>query len=107
MKKYMIALLLGAVVGVIDVIPMVLQHLTWDANLSAFCLWVVTGLLISAVDFKMNGVVKGIFVAFLVLLPNAFLIGWHEPGTLLPIGVMMVILGGLLGFAISKMKDER
>jgi hypothetical protein len=35
------------IAGVIDVIPMVVQNLTWDANLSAFAHWVVTGFLIS------------------------------------------------------------
>ncbi len=107
MKKYILAVVLGAVAGVIDVIPMVMQHLSWDANLSAFSLWVVSGLLISAVDFKMSGIVKGIFVAFLVLLPNIFIIGAQEPMTLLPIGIMTLVLGGLLGFAINKIKVER
>jgi len=107
MKKYTIAVVLGAVAGIIDVIPMILQHLTWDANLSAFSLWVVSGLLISAVDFKMNGIIKGVVVAFLVLLPNVFIIGWHDPLSLLPIGIMTLILGGLLGFAVSKIKAER
>jgi len=107
MKKYIIAVALGAVAGIIDVIPMLLQHLTWDANLSAFSLWVVSGLLISAVDFKMSAAVKGIFIAFLVLLPNAFIIGRHDPIALLPIGVMTLVLGGLLGFAVSKIKAER
>ena len=36
MKKIKIGLLLGMVAGVIDVIPMIMQNLTWDANISAF-----------------------------------------------------------------------
>jgi hypothetical protein len=35
-NNIVIELTLGIVAGVLDVIPMVLQGLTWDANLSAF-----------------------------------------------------------------------
>lgn len=36
MKKIKIGLLLGLVAGIIDVISMIIQDLTWDANISAF-----------------------------------------------------------------------
>lgn len=35
-KKMKIGIVVGIVAGIVDVIPMVLQNLTWDANLSAF-----------------------------------------------------------------------
>ncbi len=35
----------GAIAGILDVIPMVAQGLTWDANLSAFTMWLVVGFL--------------------------------------------------------------
>ena len=47
MKKIKIGLLLGIAAGVIDVIPMVIQNLTWDANISAFTMWIVVGFLIA------------------------------------------------------------
>jgi len=34
-KKLIIGLFFGGIAGVIDVIPMIWQKLTWDANLSA------------------------------------------------------------------------
>ena len=42
-KKLVVGVLLGAVAGVLDVIPMVVQDMSWDANLSAFFHWVVVG----------------------------------------------------------------
>ncbi|HDP95777.1 MAG TPA: hypothetical protein ENN40_10530 [Candidatus Aminicenantes bacterium] len=102
MIKIKIGILLGIVAGIIDVIPMIMQKLTWDANISAFSMWIVVGFLIATIDLKMNSIIKGILVAFLVLLPSAILIGWSEPFTLIPIAIMTTILGGLLGFSIHR-----
>jgi len=85
------------------VIPMLIQGLTWDANLSAFSMWIIAGLIISSVGFKMNPILKGISVAFLVLLPSAILIAWKEPFSLIPISAMTLILGGTLGVAFDKL----
>ena len=102
MNKKVTGILLGAAAGVIDVIPMVLQDLTWDANLSAFLLWVVVGFLISVTDLNLPSAVKGVLIAFLVLAPSAVIIGWEEPTSLLPIGIMTAILGCLLGWIIDR-----
>jgi hypothetical protein len=78
------------------------QGLTWDANLSAFSMWVAAGFLISVVDIKLPGAIKGLLVSFLVALPVLILIGRKEPVTLIPICIMILLLGSLLGFAIEK-----
>ncbi|MFH1290657.1 MAG: hypothetical protein ABIH92_04585 [Nanoarchaeota archaeon] len=101
-KKTLLGILLGILAGIIDVVPMVLQKLTWDANLSAFSLWVVSGFLIATTNIKIKGAVKGIVISFLVLLPAAILIGWKEPFSLIPICIMTLILGSALGFLIDK-----
>jgi hypothetical protein len=103
MRKVKIGIILGIVAGIIDVIPMIIQKLTWDANISAFSMWIVVGFLIAIVDLKINSIIKGILIAFLALLPTAILIGWKEPISLIPISIMTTILGGLLGFTINKM----
>jgi len=92
----------GILAGFIDVIPMIILKLTWDANLSAFIMWIVVGLLISTIDLKLNSIIKGILIAFLVLLSNAILIGSKEPFSLIPIIIMTNFLGGLLIFFINK-----
>ncbi len=107
MKKIKIGLLFGIIAGVIDVIPMIMQNLTWDANISAFTMWIVVGFLIATIDLKINSIIKGILIAFLVLLPSAILIGWKEPVSLIPILIMTTILGGLLGFSINKILNKK
>lgn len=106
-KKIFFGILLGAAAGIIDVIPMILQNLTWDANLSAFSMWVVTGFFLSVTEIKINPILKGILFSFLSLLPCAILIAWEMPESLLPISVMTLIIGGLLGFAVGKVCKKK
>ncbi len=104
MKNNMvIGLLLGAVAGVLDVIPMLLQGLTWDANLSAFFLWIVSGFVLATSNLRLHPVAKGIVIPFICLLPSAFIIGWADPMVLIPIAVMTLLLGAGLGFAYGKL----
>jgi len=88
MKKITIGVLFGVAAGIIDVIPMIIQNLSWDANLSAFTMWVVIGFFIASVELKMNPILKGIVISFLVLLPLAIIIGWKEPVVLIPIALI-------------------
>jgi len=81
---------------------MVLQKLTWDANLVAFLLWAISGFLIATTNIKIKSVANGVIIPFMVLLPSAMLIGWKEPFSLIPIFIMTLILGSALGFLIDK-----
>jgi len=99
MKKTQLGILLGIVAGITDIVPMIFQKLTWDANLSAFSLWIISGFLIATTNLKIRGIAKGIFISFLVA---AILIGWKEPFSLIPIFIMTLILGSALGFLIDK-----
>jgi hypothetical protein len=105
-NKILIGVVLGVIAGIFDIIPMLLQNLPWDANLSAFFLWVVSGFMLATSDLKLPPVLKGIVISFLCLLPSAFIIGWKEPFSLIPIGVMTLILGALLHFFITKWQSE-
>ena len=102
MNKVKLGIVLGTIAGVVDVMPMLAQKLTWDANLSAFSLWVISGYLIANTKIVKLGVLRGIIVSFLVLTPSAFLIGWQQPIALIPIFGMTLVLGSLLGFLIDK-----
>ena len=106
MRKTIMGVGLGAIAGIIDVIPMIIMKLTWDANISAFLMWVIIGFFISAIDLKINAVFKGILVSYLVLLPAAILIGWGDPKSLMPIIVMTTVLGALLGISITRIAPK-
>lgn len=102
MTKSNIGIIFGTIAGILDVIPMIFQKLTWDANFSAFFFWIISGFLIANTNIKIEGAVKGIVISFLVLLPSAMIIGWKEPVSLIPICIMTLILGSALGYCIDK-----
>jgi CHASE2 domain-containing sensor protein len=107
MRKTIIGVTIGFIAGLIDLIPMIIQKLTWDANISALTMWIIIGFLTTRSDLKINAIIKGILIAFLVLMPSAILIGWKEPFSLIPIAVMTIILGGLLGFTIDRLTNKK
>lgn len=97
MKKIQLGISLGIIAGIIDVIPMIIQKLTWDANLSAFAFWIIAGFFTATTNINLKGALKGIVISILLLLPLTFIIGWQEPAI-----IMNLILGSALGFFIDK-----
>jgi len=104
MKKILVGMLVGVCAGIIDVVPMLIQKLSWGANISAFSAWVVIGFFIASSDLKINSIVKGLLISFLTVIPVLVIIGWKDPVVLLPILIMTAILGSLSGFMIDKLK---
>lgn len=102
MNRSVKGILFGAIAGVIDVIPMIIQKLTWDANLSALSMWIIIGYFLTKIEMRVPAFLKGIIVSFLILIPTAIIIGWQEPISILPIGIMTIILGCFLGLAVEK-----
>jgi hypothetical protein len=105
-SKINAGIIFGIIIGTIDVIPMIFLKLTWDANLSAFLMWVIAGFLILTSNLKINGVLKGILISFLLLIPSAVIIGWQQPTSLIPIFIMTLILGSLLGCSINRFGEK-
>jgi len=102
MNKVKYGILFGIVAGIIDIIPMIIQKITWDANISAFTFWIVAGFFISTSNLKLKGWLKGLVISFILLIPLAFIIGWQNPISLIPIIIMNIVLGSLLGYFINK-----
>ena len=103
MNRIVAGLFGGVVAGMLDIIPMILQKLSWVANLSAFTMWIIIGLLIATNNLKLPSIIKGILISILVLIPTAIIIGSKEPKSLIPITIMTIILGSISGIAINKL----
>ena len=106
MKKVVIGIGLGTLAGLVDIVLMLVQNLPVNACLSAFSLWVITGLFVAIMPSKLHPSLKAIFIALLILLPSAFLIGWEKPATLIPIVIVTLILGTLLGLFYRRFTKE-
>lgn len=107
MKRIISGLFLGAAAGIVDILPMIAQKLTWDANLSAFSMWVVVGFFLATSKLRLPGPVLGLLTSFLCLFPVSFIIGWKQPLSLVPIAIMTAILGCLLGLTFSKIAAKK
>ena len=102
MNKIKLGLTLGVVAGIIDVLPMLAQKLTWDANLSALSFWIIAGFFISTSNIKIKSASKGLLISLLLMIPTAFIVGWQQPIALVPMVIMNIILGSSLGVLIEK-----
>ena len=106
-RKIILGTILGFVAGVIDVTPMIIQKLPIHSIISAFSMWIILGFIINTSALKINGALKGLLLSILVILPTAILIAQEEPISLIPIGIMTVILGLLLGFVSDKIVNKQ
>jgi len=102
MSKFFVALLIGAVAGIIDVIPMLLQKLNKYANLSAFVFWLVLGVVIAYVQSPLAPWLKGLLIAEASAAPIAIMVAEQDKKSMAPILLMSAILGALVGLAAAK-----
>ena len=105
MRKIIAGIVAGAIVGVIDVIPMIIQKLPWNANISAFSMWVVTGFLVATSSLKLPYILKSMLIALLLLEICTPLIGWQT--VLVPILPITIVLSILLGWMIGKFEKRK
>jgi hypothetical protein len=81
---------------------LVLQHLNWYANSSAYAHWVILGLLIPFVNWNLASWLKGIVLAILLAIPVIILTFENGFGQVLPILVASAVLGAPGGVAGEK-----
>lgn len=76
-NKTVAGVIAGFTAGIIDLIPMIIQKLTWDANLAAFSMWLAVGFFTAHTSFRMQPALKGNFDC--LYLSSAFCIYyWME-----------------------------
>lgn len=103
MDKLIKSLLLGTAAGIIDVIPMVLQGLSWQANVSALLHWIGLSIIITYARLPFNGWASGIILGLLTGIPIAVLATETVPTAWIPILISSIVLGGLLGFMSERL----
>ena len=93
MNKILIALIIGIVAGIIDVVPMIIQKMDKYANLSAFSHWVVLGLIIPFVSWNISPWLKGLIIAEISAIPILLMVAPKDKKAIIPITIMSAILG--------------
>lgn len=98
MKTIVLTLLTGAVFGTIDILPMIKMKLEKPAILSAFTFYLIVPFIIYNIHlFGMPWWLKGGLVTFFLALPIIILTAGEGLSSTIPITVMSVVLGTLIG----------
>jgi len=99
MNNILIALTIGIIAGIIDVIPMIIMKMDKYANLSAFTHWLVLGLIIPFVSWNIAPWLKGLIIAEISAVPVILMVVKEDKKAIIPIAAMSVVLGSGIGLA--------
>lgn len=102
MENIILTLIIGVLAGIIDVVPMMIQKMDKYSIISAFVQWMVVTFVIMNIDLGVASWLKGLIIAVLMAAPIAVLIAKKEPKSVIPIFIMSVVLGSIVGFAGDK-----
>jgi hypothetical protein len=93
---------IGIAAGLIDITPGVIQGVDFCITLTGFLFWVVMGPTIAFVSLPLKGWVKGLVVASLLAIPSTILMSVVDPTTVVPMVLVTIGLGSLVGFLTDK-----
>jgi hypothetical protein len=98
MSKLLVTLAIGLSAGLVDIAPMVLRGVDRVQLASVFMHWFVTTIFISYAIMPIPPVAKGALIGLLASLPVLITYGASAPARVLPIALIAVVLGGVVGF---------
>lgn len=107
MKKYKCGIISGIIAGVINCLFLLFANdLDITVFIATFITWVVTGLFISSVDFKLNSIVKGVIVSLLISL-SSFIYTYSSSifGGIWTT-ITTIIVGAFMGYIIEKINAK-
>lgn len=105
MNDFLIAIIIGFVAGLIDVIPMIIMKLEKAASISAFVHYLVLGLVIPFVNWEMAPWLKGVVISFISAIPVMIIVYPKDKKAIIPIVVFSLVLGAAIGIAGAKFID--
>ncbi len=101
MNTFFIALAIGIVAGIIDVVTMIIQKIKISASVTAFAHWIVIGILVPYVNWDITPWAKGLLVALLMIIPPLIMIYPQNKKALFPMVLSSIVLGAGVGVAGS------
>lgn len=98
MKTFLFTLGTGAVFGLIDILPMLKMKLDKFSILSAFVFYLIVPFIVYNTDlFGMPWWLKGSVITLLLALPVMIMVVKDGIQTAIPIFLMSIVLGALVG----------
>ncbi len=102
MNQYLIAIIIGLVAGLIDVIPMIIMKLEKTATLSAFVHYFALGLIIPFVGWGIAPWLKGVIISVISALPIMIIVYPTDKKAIIPMMIFSLIIGAGIGIAGAK-----
>jgi hypothetical protein len=100
MNNFLLTMLIGAMAGTIDILPMIKMKLDKYAIVSAFLFYFIAAFIISGTDlFGMEWWLKGGVITLALAVPMIIIVAKEDKGSIIPMGVMAIFLGTLIGVA--------
>jgi hypothetical protein len=100
MKNILLTVLIGSIVGIIDILPMIKMKLDKYAILSAFIFYFIMPFIIYNLEILENlWWLKGGLVTFVLSIPTVIIISKADKKSIIPISSMAIILGTCIGIA--------
>jgi hypothetical protein len=106
MQKLFIALSIGLAAGILDVIPMLLKKAPLNAWLVPMVHWVIVGVLIAYVKMPLPNWATALIVALLTTLPTLITYSQTKPQSVLPIAIVSIVFGAIIGVANQRFNDQ-
>lgn len=98
MKEILLTLLVGIIVGIIDIAPMIKMKLDKYALSSAFTFYFVMPFIIYNLDFLNNlWWLKGGLITLILSTPTTILIAKADKKGCIPVIIMSILLGTIIG----------
>ncbi len=102
MNKLLITLGIGIIIALIDTVPMILRKSEPHQIGTAFTHWVIVAILVSYSAIPLPGWARGLLIGALTTIPFLFTLSRDQPGSLLPVFGMSLLLGAITGYATHR-----
>jgi hypothetical protein len=100
MKELLLTILIGVVAGVIDIMPMIKMKLDRYAIASAFIFYLILPFfVINTTLIEKLWWIRGGIIGFLMAVPVMVIVVKDDRKATIPMGIMSIILGSLIGIA--------
>lgn len=102
MNNFLIAVIIGLIAGLIDIIPMIIRKLNKRDTISAFVHYFALGLIIPFVNWPIAPWITGVIIALLTAVPVMIIVYPRDKKAIMPMIIFSLILGAGIGIAGTK-----
>ncbi len=106
-NKTVTSLLIGALAGIIDITPGVIQGIDYRITMAGFTFWVGIGFVVAHVSLPMKDWLKGLVIAVVLSIPGTILISVVDVRSVLPMIIITILLGPAVGHLTGRYSGDK